>query len=195
MMVLDTDHLTHLQRNSEAGIRLWRRLRDSTDSDIATTIINAEEQVRARLAGIKRRAFDDEVPAYTALLALFEFYSKWTLLPFDRPAAQILASFPTKRIRDVGPMDCKIAAIVLAHGATLLSSNLRDFQQVPGLRVEDWLREQVRRLIELITEPVGPVIPRGERWRVDEHGGITEAGEAPPLVRRVRHYVGVAGGA
>ena len=36
-------------------------------------------------------------------------------------------------------MDLKIASIVLVHGATLLSSNLQDFERVPGLPVEDWL--------------------------------------------------------
>jgi len=36
-------------------------------------------------------------------------------------------------------MDLKIASIVLAHDATLLSRNLRYFQQVLNLRVEDWL--------------------------------------------------------
>ena len=35
-------------------------------------------------------------------------------------------------------MDLKIAAIVLANGATLLSRNLSDFRKVPGLKVEDW---------------------------------------------------------
>jgi tRNA(fMet)-specific endonuclease VapC len=35
-------------------------------------------------------------------------------------------------------MDLKIAAIVLAHDATLLSRNLSDFRKVPGLKVEDW---------------------------------------------------------
>ena len=38
-------------------------------------------------------------------------------------------------------MDLKIACIALVHNALLLSANLRDFQQVPGLRVENWLTE------------------------------------------------------
>jgi tRNA(fMet)-specific endonuclease VapC len=36
-------------------------------------------------------------------------------------------------------MDLKIAAIALIHDALLLSANLRDFQQVPGLCVANWI--------------------------------------------------------
>jgi predicted nucleic acid-binding protein len=36
-------------------------------------------------------------------------------------------------------MDLKISATALAKDALLLSANLHDFQQVPGLRVENWL--------------------------------------------------------
>jgi predicted nucleic acid-binding protein len=39
----------------------------------------------------------------------------------------------------VGTMDLKIAAIVLARDATLLSRNVRDFKGIPGLRVDNWL--------------------------------------------------------
>ena len=39
----------------------------------------------------------------------------------------------------IGTMDLKIASITLVRRSTLLSSNLRDFQCVPGLVVEDWL--------------------------------------------------------
>jgi predicted nucleic acid-binding protein len=35
-------------------------------------------------------------------------------------------------------MDLKIAAMALAYNALVLSANLRDLQQVPGLDVEDW---------------------------------------------------------
>jgi predicted nucleic acid-binding protein len=35
--------------------------------------------------------------------------------------------------------DLKLASIPIVRDALLLSANLRDFQQVPNLRVEDWL--------------------------------------------------------
>jgi hypothetical protein len=35
-------------------------------------------------------------------------------------------------------MDLKIASIALVRNVLVLSANLRDFQQVPDLRVEDW---------------------------------------------------------
>ena len=35
-------------------------------------------------------------------------------------------------------MDLKIAAIVLASNATLLTKNSSDFRKVPGLAVADW---------------------------------------------------------
>jgi predicted nucleic acid-binding protein len=43
-------------------------------------------------------------------------------------------------VSDIGTLDLKIASIALEHAAMLLSANARDFEQVPGLRVEDWLR-------------------------------------------------------
>jgi tRNA(fMet)-specific endonuclease VapC len=44
------------------------------------------------------------------------------------------------RVR-IGTEDLKIASLALANDALLLSANLRDFEQVPGLRVESWLED------------------------------------------------------
>jgi len=60
------------------------------------------------------------------------------ILPSDDDATTSLESLQRQRLR-VGTLDLKIAAICIAHDATLLSRNLVDFQKVPGLRVENWL--------------------------------------------------------
>ena len=71
-------------------------------------------------------------------MGLFRFFAGWRILPFDQAAADQFQSLRAGRVR-IGTMDLKIASIVLVQNATLLSNNLRDFEQVPGLRVEDWL--------------------------------------------------------
>ncbi len=61
------------------------------------------------------------------------------LLPFDVAAA---ADFDrlrqNRKLKKIGRGDLLIAAIALANRALLVSRNLRDFRQVPGLRVENW---------------------------------------------------------
>ena len=40
----------------------------------------------------------------------------------------------------IGPLDTLIAGTALAHGAVLVTNNVREFSRVPGLLVEDWIR-------------------------------------------------------
>jgi len=72
------------------------------------------------------------------LINLVRFFQAWDILRFDENAVQRFDGLRRQRIR-IGTQDLKIASITMEHGATLLSANLRDFQQVPNLHVEDWL--------------------------------------------------------
>ena len=138
MLVLDTDHLVELDRGSSQGAALQRKLEDAGD-EVATTIISAEEQFRGWLAQLHRqRDLHEQIATYQRLQRRIAFFAAWHVLPWDTDAADILQGLRRQRVR-IGTMDLKIASIVLAHDATLLSRNLRDFQQVPNLRVEDWL--------------------------------------------------------
>lgn len=68
---------------------------------------------------------------------MLDRYLKITVLEFDEASAAEFERLKRSRIR-IGTMDLKIAAIALAHDATVLTRNLKDFSRVPGLRVEDW---------------------------------------------------------
>lgn len=139
MVILDTDHLTVIQRQSRPTFAfLSARLRRRPPSEIYTTIINIEEQMRGWLAVIGRsKKVQHEISAYRHLHALLSFFGAIPVLDFDEPAAERYQQLQRSRIR-IGSMDLKIAAIAMSRGATLLSRNLSDFRRVPGLIVEDW---------------------------------------------------------
>jgi tRNA(fMet)-specific endonuclease VapC len=79
-----------------------------------------------------------QVFAYDQLAQLFDFLRNWKIIRFDILAADQFNRLTKQRIR-IGTMDLKIAAIALVNNALFLSANLRDFRQVPGLQVENWL--------------------------------------------------------
>ena len=65
-----------------------------------------------------------------------------SILPFDEQAARAYAEIRVeleaagKRLEEP---DLRIAAICLAHDLTLVTGNVRHFERVAGLRVENWL--------------------------------------------------------
>lgn len=64
------------------------------------------------------------------------FFAQVPVLQFDEAAARAYSRLPFKR--DSYPR--LIAAHALALGLTVVTSNLGDFKDVPGLKVEDWVR-------------------------------------------------------
>jgi tRNA(fMet)-specific endonuclease VapC len=106
-----------------------------------TSIVNAEEQLRGWLAQINRQKTPrKQIPAYEKLQVLLRFLRPISLLAFDECAADEFDRLRRMKVR-IGSADLKIACIALVHDAILLSANLRDFRQVPGLRLENWLNE------------------------------------------------------
>lgn len=139
MLVLDTDHISWLERvESPQARHLQGRLDRAAPEEVAVTIISYEEQIRGRLAYLARaRTMIQRIEAYRLLRSQFDNYRRMAILDFDELSATRFQNLVQARLR-VGTMDLMIAAIVLRHDATLLSRNLRDFRRVPGLKVEDW---------------------------------------------------------
>ena len=69
------------------------------------------------------------------------FVEAFTVVPFDAEAGRHYAKIRQELGSQgnlIGERDLMIAATALAHRATLVSRNMREFQRVPGLRLESW---------------------------------------------------------
>ncbi len=138
MVLLDSDHMSLLQRGGQEGNAIARRLRQVPGDDIATSIISFEEQTRGWLGRLARTAtLDRQQSDYSELKKLLKNYCDIAVVQFDSVAAAEYVRLQQLRLR-IGTMDLKIAAIALANNATLLTRNMRDFGRVPDLQLEDW---------------------------------------------------------
>lgn len=136
--VLDTNHFSELVRGSPAGHHLRSQI-EVREAEVFVTVITAQETFEGWFALINRqKAGLAKTPAYTQFLKSMETLVKFTILPFDEDTAHIFERLREARVR-VGTVDLKLAAICLAHDATLLTRNIVDFTKVPDLRVENWL--------------------------------------------------------
>jgi tRNA(fMet)-specific endonuclease VapC len=140
MILLDTDHLSILRfRSSDRGQKLVERLRASADLSIGTTIINVEESMRGWMATLaKERQIERQIPAYRELADLFALFAGLHIALFDVVAATEYGRLKSMKLK-VGTMDLKTASIAITHNAILLTANRRDFEQIPGLKFENWL--------------------------------------------------------
>ncbi len=140
MIILDTDHLTVLKyARDDRFARLAQRMADSVDQDFTTTVITLEEQLRGWLAQINRvQEPVQQIPACAELTGLIEFFSYWTILPFDAVAARKFTEYRQQKTK-TGTMDHKIASIAVTQNAMLLTANTHDFENIPGLKIADWV--------------------------------------------------------
>ncbi len=138
MLVLDTDHLSILERGGSAAFPLQRRLERVPVDEVGTTIINYEEQMRGWLALASKAETPHRMQtAYVLLETHIETFRDLAVLSFDDEAVSQFGALQQAHVR-IGTMDLRIAAICLAQSATLLTRNSKDFRQVPGLLAEDW---------------------------------------------------------
>ena len=141
MVVLDTDVLTLVQRqHGERYARLAARL-ETSGQEVHVTIVSFEEQMRGWLAACAKARTPEQYSTQAGRLQeLLTDFGNWAVLAFDSRAATEFGRLKAAKIRG-STMDLRIASIVLAHDATLITMNLRDYEHVPGLKVEDWTKE------------------------------------------------------
>jgi tRNA(fMet)-specific endonuclease VapC len=132
VFVLDTDHLSLYGRNHP---KIVARLQEA-QSPLNTTVISLWEQLRGRLAQVAQARDDaSKSIAYSWLTETVTLLSEFQILQYDLKAQE---TYQTLKHLRIGTQDLRIASIVLANDATLLTRNLQDFEKIPELSIQDW---------------------------------------------------------
>lgn len=137
--ILDTNHLRELvSSSSELGLRLRERIA-AEQAEVFTGIVVVEESMQGWMALLNRLpSGPEQVEVYSRMQLSLETAVKLGVLPFDHDAATIFVEL-RRAFRRHGTMDLKIASIALTHEAMLLTRNEKDFREIPGLQVQNWL--------------------------------------------------------
>ena len=134
-VLIDASVLIGFERDRTA---IEQRLAGREDEEFFLSVITASELLhgvhRAKTSDVRARrsAFVEAVLARFPLLSID--------LPTARSHSQLWADLASTG-KLIGPHDLWIAAACIAHGLTLVTANVREFQRVPGLGVESWLPE------------------------------------------------------
>ena len=127
--LLDTNTVSfHIRKSSAA---LQRRLRATPAAAVALSVIT-EMEIRYGLA---------KNPALRVAPLIEEFLAGITILPLTSDVARRYGRVRAEleaRGTPIGPLDLMIASHALAIGATLVTTDVREFHRVPGLRCVNW---------------------------------------------------------
>jgi tRNA(fMet)-specific endonuclease VapC len=136
MILLDTDTLTLYL----AGHEKVRRRVEQAEDDLAITVITRVEILQGRFDFLlKAKDGAQLLQAATRLAQSETDLAALDVVTVNDAAAAVFDSLcASKKLKRIGRPDLLIASIALAHRATLVTRNVRHFQQVPQLKVENW---------------------------------------------------------
>ena len=130
-LLLDTNICIALIRHQPEA--LIQRLTAEPPGDVGISAITLAELAH----GAEKSARPDQNRS-----ALVQFLLPLEVAAFDHTAAHAfgrIRAYLERTGQRIGAMDLLIAAHALGLETTLVTNNRREFQRVPGLRVEDWL--------------------------------------------------------
>ncbi|MCK4504133.1 MAG: type II toxin-antitoxin system VapC family toxin [Candidatus Aegiribacteria sp.] len=133
MYLIDTDICIYLiKKKSEY---LLQRFESEKAFNIGVSAISVAELEY----GIAKSAYPER-----NRIALLEFLSCFEIVPFtdlDTQAYGAVRAFLNKKGTPIGPYDLMIAAQCLTRDLILVTNNVKEFQRVPDLHIENWIQE------------------------------------------------------
>lgn len=139
MFILDSDHFTlFMLGNPEVVRRVNER-----GSEVAISIITIEEELSGWYTQLRKSNNPERlIRAYAGMYRAVQHFKLLDVMPFSPDAIQRFEVL-RKTYRRIGKLDLSIAAIVLEFNSILITRNRIDFEQIDGLRIEDWSQPAV----------------------------------------------------
>jgi tRNA(fMet)-specific endonuclease VapC len=135
MFVLDTDMLSLYQHGNSL---VCQRVDSHAPDELAITVMTIEEQLSGWYTLLRRAKQPPQVArVYQRLAENVSFLSGWQVLLYPETAIARCDQLLAMKL-GVRKTDLRIAAITLENAGTLVTRNLRDFQRIPNLAVENW---------------------------------------------------------
>ena len=134
--VLDTDLLSLYQRGHPG---LAAKVDAYSPQDLSITVVTVDEEIAGLYTLLRKaRRPEEQARVYERLAEAIPLLARWRILPMTHSSIMRYESLKRMNL-NVRKMDLRIAAIVLEHTGVLATRNVRDFQRVPGLIIEDWV--------------------------------------------------------
>jgi tRNA(fMet)-specific endonuclease VapC len=138
IIAFDTDVLTEILLGTPAFVA---RVSTIGPANQAIPVIVVEELVRGRLSAIRQAEAGKPKWNIEQAYELFEMtlqdVRRYRILPYTTQAHSLFEGWRQQKLR-VATHDLRIAAICMAHSATLVSRNRKDYQRIPELSVDYW---------------------------------------------------------
>ena len=135
LYILDTDVLSLYERGHpriSGHVQAWK------PGEAAITVITVEEQLSGWYSTVRRAVTpEQQAQAYQRLADGVGHLTAIPVLSYTLKAIARYDALKSMKL-NVKKMDLRIAAITLENNAILVTRNVRDFQRVPGLVIEDW---------------------------------------------------------
>jgi len=135
MYLLDTDILSNLMKRAPESALVARLARVPPEDQFTSSVTLGE-----LLYGAHRSS------RTAALLERIEetLLAELPILPFDAAAARRYGELRAELERRgtlIGDADTRVASIALSRGLAVVTGNERHFQQIPGLEIQNWLKD------------------------------------------------------
>ena len=141
LWILDTNVINALHGYDPNVVK---KLANVDLSDVATTIITAEELIGGWFNEINKANKSDKLSnliySYQGFSATLAYLKEVRVVAFDQKAYEIYLQL-RQQVRMKRTGDMRIAAIALSVDGIVVTRNQKDFSKVPNLKIEDWTIE------------------------------------------------------